>query len=139
VGALMTALEKLQKWLKTYPAWEDTLLVDFTEATPGNAGLFPKGLEEIGRREDVLGNLQIVCRYRFDLYRRTAGRNNAQWLLDFQDWVQQQSADGQAPYFGDVPGEERLRAEKGTLKEGGQEVTYLVTLTAEFVRAYAAK
>ena len=87
----------------------------------------------------MLGNLQIVCRYRFDLYRRTAGENNAQWLLDFQDWVQQQSVDGQAPYFGDVPAEERLRAEKGTLKEGGQASTYLVTLTAEFVRTYAAK
>ena len=139
----MTDLEKLQQWLLTYPGWKDTLLVDFTEAEPGNSGLFPNGLEEISRREDVLGNLQIACRYRFMLYRRTAGRAdntaNAQWLLDFQNWVQQQSLAGLTPRFGDVPARERLQAQKGTRKEGAQVGMYAVALIADFMKVYEVK
>ena len=138
----MTDLERLRQWLLTYPNWEDSLQVDFTEAQPGNAGLFPAGMEETGRREDVLGNLQIDCRYRFHLYRHAAGQDdgtaNAQWLLEFQNWVQQQSAAGLAPHFGDIPARERLQAQKGSLKETSQvgTGTYTVTLIADFMKVY---
>ena len=138
----MTDLERLRQWLQGYPNWEESLQVDFAEVRPGNAGLFPNGLEETGRREDVLGNVQIDCRYRFVLYRHTAGQAdgtaNAQWLLDFQNWVQQQSAVGLAPHFGDVPSRERMQAQKGTLKEVSQAGTgtYMVTLIADFRKVY---
>ncbi len=139
----MTDLEKLRAWLLTYPKWEDTLFVDFTEHAAGNTGLFPAGLEETGRREDVLGNLQVSCRYRFSLYRQTPGQAdgtaNAQWLLDFQSWVQQQSAAGLTPHFGDVPARERMQAQKGTLKEASQTGTYTVTLIADFMKVYEVK
>ncbi len=139
----MTDLEKMRAFLQTYPAWEDSLQIDFTEAAPGNAGLFPGGLEELSRREDVLGNLQIDCRYRFTLYRHTAGQvdgtQNAQWLLDLQNWVQQQSAAGLTPHFGDVPARERLQAQKGTLQERTQTGTYAVTLIADFMKIYEVK
>ena len=136
----MTDLEKLRQWLLTCPHWEDTLLVDFTEGTPGNAGLFPNGLEEVGRQEDVLGNLQIACRYSFQLRRQTPGQSdgtaNAQWLLDFQNWVQQPSAAGLTPRFGDVPSREKMQAQKGSLQEVSQTGTYIVTLIADFMKVY---
>ena len=135
----MTELEKIRQWLQTYPGWADSLQVDMTEQTPGNAGLYCEGLEERTRQEDVLGNLQITCRYRFTLYRqvgRDTGVDDAAWLLDFQNWVQQQSALGLAPCFGDVPHLERLQAQKGTLKDRGQTGLYAVTLLADFTRVY---
>lgn len=135
----MTDLEKMQQWLRSCPGWEDTLQVDTTEPAPGNSGLFPEGLEELSRQEDVLGNLHIVCRYRFTLYRRVSrdgGAADAKWLLDFQNWVQQQNVLGLAPQFGDIPYLERMQAQKGTLKERGQTGLYAVTLTAEFTRVY---
>lgn len=135
----MTDLEKMQQWLQTYPGWQDTLQVDCTDPAPGNAGLFCEGLEERTRQADIVGNLQIACRYRFTLYRR-GGRNNgkedALWLLDFQNWVQCQSACGLAPCFGDIPYLERLQAQKGTLKDRGQTGMYAVTLIADFTRVY---
>lgn len=139
----MTDLQKLRQWLKTFPQWEDTLLVENLEPEPGNAGVFPGGLEEVGRRMDVLGNLQVECRLLFSLYRRTPrpreDEKSAQWLLDFQNWVQQQSTAGLAPHFGDVPSRERMQAQKGTLKERAQTGTYVVTLIADFMKVYEVK
>ena len=135
----MTDLEKMQQWLQTYPGWEDSLQMDITEPTPGNAGLFCEGLEERARQADILGNLQITCRYRFTLYRRVSreeGAKNARWLLDFQNWVQRQSALGLTPRFGDIPHLERMEAQKGMLKDRVQTGLYGVTLTAEFTRIY---
>lgn len=138
----MKDLEKMQTWLQTYPGWEDTLQVDFLEAVPGNAGLFPQGLEIRARQADVLGNQQVSCRYRFTLYRQKPGQEDsaedAQWLLDFQTWVQQQSVAGLAPRFGDLPEQELMQAQKGTLHQSGQTKVYAVTLIADFVRQYAA-
>ena len=104
--------------------------------------LFPGGWEEVSRKSDVLGNVTVKNRCRFSLYRVTTGYPDtfaqADWLLQFQSWVQSQSAAGKAPAFGDVPAMERLWAEKGTLKSAKQTGTgkYLVTLVAEFVKIY---
>ena len=142
---VMTDLDKLRQWLMTYPGWDGELQVDFVDPEPGNAGLFPEGLEETEHKEDILGNLQIFCRYRFVLYRQMAGQqdgtHNAQWLLAFQNWVQQQSAEGLAPQFGDVPERERLQARSGALKKADQvgTGTYTVTLIAEFMKVYEVK
>jgi len=135
----MTDLEKMLQWLQTYPGWSDALQADRTESVPGNTGLFCEGLEERARQEDVLGNLQITCRYRFTLYRRTdrdGSAEDASWLLDFQNWVQSQSALGLAPSFGDISHLERMQAQKGTLRDRGQTGLYAVTLTADFTRVY---
>lgn len=140
----MTDLEKVRQWLLGYPQWDagGLLYIDFTDAVPGNAGLFPGGLEELSRTEDIMGTVRTVNRYHFALYRVTTGQEdntiNAQWLLDFQNWVQSQSAARLAPTFGDEPAEEKMRAQKGRLKESGQTGTgvYLVSLTADFVKYY---
>ena len=142
----MTDLEKMVQWLKTYPGWQDMpLTIDYTEPQPVNGGLFPLGMEILSRREDVLGNAWLHCRSRFTLFRSCSGQadntENAQWLLDFQNWVLECSALHRTPRFGDVPEREHLHAEKGRLKEASQTGTglYAVTLTAEYVKKYPAE
>ena len=140
----MTDLEKLKTWLATYPGWEDDkpFFVDDAAPKPGCVGLFPQGLEQVSLRRDITGGQKAACRYRFYLYRASAleenQEENARWLLDFQNWVEAQSAGGLAPHFGDVPQEERLRAEGGSLQKTGKlgSGLYALTLTAEFTRIY---
>ncbi len=139
----MEDIEKMRQWLVKFPRWgEQPLRVDHTDAAPENSGLFPAGLDELAYTRDVLGNVKVRCRYRFVLHRLAAvgddGADNAQWLLDLQHWVRQQSALGLAPTFGDEPAGERILAQKGRRIEGAQPGTgvYEVTLTAEFVRHY---
>lgn len=138
----MEEIEKVRQWVQTFPRWDEDLHVDYTAAVPGNAGLFSLGLEEVSRQADILGNITAQCRYRFSLYRVATGQQdnteNAAWLMEFQSWVQSQSARGLAPTFGDVPSRETIRAEKGRLKEGSQTGTgvYSVDLIAEFVKKY---
>ncbi|MBR4016473.1 MAG: hypothetical protein IKK11_01495 [Oscillospiraceae bacterium] len=126
-------LEKMLAWLSTYPHWADFLPVEY-------AGLLPRGLEETSRREDVLGNSLVGCRYQFSLSWKMEGQGidteNAGRLLDFQHWVRGQSASGLAPKFGDVPARERIRAEKGGITAGAQIATYTVMLIADFMKVY---
>ena len=138
----MNILNLVCQWLKTYSGWSDGLQVNFTGAMTGNAGLFPQGVEELSRRQDVLGNITTRNRLSFSIIRVTDmnGEKQAAWLLDFQNWVQQQSAAGNAPVFGDVPRQERLWAEQGKLKSVSQTGTarYEVRLVAEFTKIYEA-
>ena len=39
-------LEKMTKWLQTFPLWEDSIQIDYVDACPGSTGLYPKGLTE---------------------------------------------------------------------------------------------
>ena len=133
----------LKSWLGTFPRWDaEVCYVDYSEGSFGNCGIFPQGVEEIDRREDVLGNVQVSCRIRFRLLRMAGqsgdGQNAAQWLLDFENWVQQQSAAGLTPRFGDVPEKEVMRAERGKRSETRQtgSGTYEVILTVEFTKNY---
>lgn len=140
----MTDLERLKQWLLSYPDWErgKLMYIDFTDAVPGNAGLFPVGLEEVGRKRDITGRVTVENRYHFALYRVSAGEadnmEEAQWLLGFQNWVQSQCAAGLAPTFGAVPRSERIQAEMGKRYRVDQVGTgiYMVRLTASFIRIY---
>lgn len=130
-------MEKWIDWVKGYPGWGTELLqVDCTKPQPGNAGLFSKGLEELSRREDVLGNTAVRYRWTVELIRVTVRDHEtaAKWMVDFQNWVNAQSAPG----FGDEPNRERVRAEKGKLTDAVSTgtLTYTVTLIAEFTRKY---
>lgn len=133
-------LEKLKVWLSTYPNWEDALQVDFAEGRPAFAGLLPKSLEQTSRQVDVLGNSLVEYRYYVTLYWQMTGQKNdgesACRLLDFQNWVQEQSIQGLAPHFGDVPAMERIRTEKGGFTLGAQIATYTVTLMVDFAKVY---
>lgn len=136
----MDLLEKLRTFVLSYPGWEagKLLFMDFTDGAPGSGGLFPEGITEVSFREDILGNRETEQKLVVFLYRCTQEQpEDAQWLLDFQNWVTKQSALGKAPHFGDVPHKERLYAEKGKLSQrrsGGN--LYSVMLTAEFTKKY---
>lgn len=135
----MTELEQIKKWLQTFPQWDGTIRVDVTQNVPGGMGLYPKGLQELSRREDVVGNLTVRYRWSFCLHRVRAGESqeNAQWLMELQKWAAQQCRQGLAPRFGDVPGEERLRICEGSLvrrAEGGS--GYEALLTTDFTKIF---
>ena len=136
----MTELDLLTVWLRTFPLWEADIQVDLTDAVPGSTGLFPKGLQELSRREDVLGNLTVCYRWSFLLRRSAAGNGeeNARWLMELQKWAAQQSRLGLAPRFGDIPQQERLRICEGSLVSRQQVGTgsYTALLTADFTKYF---
>lgn len=135
-------LEAMKVWLQTFPKWEGVLQFDYADSVPGNAGLYPRGITELSSREDVLGNRKSRFSCAFVL-RRVAGgsQENAQWLLDFQNWVMEQDRLGLAPKFGDEPASERIRAFEGRLDSHKQvgSAFYTVQLTAEFTKLFEVK
>ena len=139
----MTALEKVREWLKTYPGYKQlkALSVDATDPQPANGSVAPAGLVEISRRADVLGNVTVTNQLNFTLYFVFAkapdddegAEENAQWMMDFQDWVQAQSMTGKAPAFGDNKRRESVKAQNGTLYGADTDgcAVYSVQLSAQ--------
>lgn len=140
-----TDLERVITWLKTYP--DNSVMskysVDFTDKVPSNGGIFPSGLQEISRREDIVGNITVANQYNFGLYYvlpkplddDATSTDNAEWLMEFQRWVQEQSLSHAAPTFGNVDiGKETIKAQNGVLYSQGDEGTaiYMVQLAAQF-------
>lgn len=144
----MTALEKIREWIRTYPGCSQLreLSVDYTDEVPANGGVNPSGLLEISRKRDILGNVTVTNQYSFTLYFVFAkapgddvgAEENAQWLMDFQDWVQSQSITGKAPVFGDAPRQETIKAQNGSLFTAGSEGTavYSAQLSVQFIKRY---
>lgn len=144
----MTALEKIREFVKSYPGADilRDFQVDFADQIPNNGGVFPNGLAEISRKKDILGNTTVTNQYNFGLYYvfekapgdDTGAAINADWVMDFQEWVQEQSALGLAPVFGDVPQEERITAQNGVMYAANDEglATYMVQLSVQFVREF---
>ncbi len=127
-------LQSVCAWLMTFPLWEgEALSVDNTETLPGNCGLFPLGVEITGEKQDVLGNRTVSCRQSFLLRRRAVrGLSAASWMLQLQQWVQQQSQLGLCPQLGD--GATAFQAQQGKLDGAKQSCTdiYQVRLTATY-------
>lgn len=144
----MTALQKIREWIATFPQYYELreFSVDYTDATPGNGGIMPGGLTEISRSKDILGNVTVTNQYNFTLYfvfekaqnDDEGAEKNAQFLMDFQNWVQAQSATRKAPVFGDDPKKETMTAQNGALYGTDDEGTalYTVQLTVEFIKRY---
>ena len=139
----MTALEIMKNWLRSFPLWDDRkLCVDYTDGIPEHCGLFCRGLEEVSRKEDVLGGVETVNRAHFVLHHLgnhpLDNAQHANWLLQLQTWIQQQSAKAEAPVFGDVPQRERIWAENGRLQDVRQTGTarHTAVITAEFIKLY---
>lgn len=142
----MTALDAIQDWIATYPGHEAlaAFSVDYTDRIPANGGIFPSGLIEISRTEDILGNVEVRNQYNFGLYyifEKAPGDDvgaafNADWVMDFQDWVQEQSIRGLTPTFGDKT--TAVRAQNGVLYAADEEgtATYMVQLSVEFIKRF---
>lgn len=144
----MTALDKMREWIGKYPDFEilKHFRVDYIDQVPANGGIFPAGLVEVSRSGDIMGNTTVTNQYNFSLYYcfekapmdDVGAIINADWISGFQEWVQEQSATGQAPIFGDVPQDERVSAQNGVLYAADEEgtATYMVQLSVQFTRLY---
>ena len=144
----MSDLERIKEWIATFPGYDilGKFSVDYTDKVPSNGGIFPSGLVEISRRTDILGNVTVQNQYNFGLYYvflKDPGDDagaliNADWLMDFQLWVQEQSVRRLAPAFGDEPSQERIQAQNGVLYAADEEgtATYMVQLSVNFVKKF---
>lgn len=147
----MTALEKIREFLSKYPGAEafHGFHVDYTDQIPFNGGVFPSGLTEFSRTSDILGNVTVTNQYNFGLYyvfEKSPGDDdgaaeNADWVMDFQEWVQEMSALGKAPTFGDDPKSEKITAQNGVLYGADEEGTamYMVQLAVTFTKKFEVK
>lgn len=144
----MSDLEKIRKWLLTYPAIAaaNGLKVDYYAAQPKNGSIAPSGLVEVSRSEDILGNVTVENQYNFALHfvfdkapgDDTGATENAEWLLAFQRWIQEQSIRKLTPSFGDTPERETIKAQNGELSYADEEGTgiYTVLLSVNFTKTY---
>ena len=141
----MNDLERIRSWISTYPATDHlrSLTIDYY-APRQEDGIQPAGLEEISRREDLLGGITVVNQYNLGLFyvldgdAPDSGEANAVWILGFQQWVQEQSIRRLAPVFGDEPAAERIQAGNGALYARDEDgtATYVLQLTAQFQKKY---
>lgn len=144
----MTDLQRMKEWIATYPGYNilESFSVDFVDKIANSGGIAPGGLVELNRTEDVIGNVTVQNQYNYGIYARfykntcdDAGAIvNADWVDDFQKWVQEQSVRNLAPVFGDDPQSERIQAQNGMLIENDAEGTglYLIQLSAQFTKHY---
>ena len=145
---MQTDLDKIREWIGTYPGHDilSEFNIDWTDKIPSNGGIFPNGLTEISRTENIIGNVTVINQYNFGLYYlftkspedTVASEENAEWLMDFQHWVQEQSCRHLAPVFGDDPQTEKISAQNGTLYGTDEEGTamYMVQLSVKFTKHY---
>lgn len=130
----MEQINALRALLLTFPLWgQQPLFIDSTDASPECCGLFPLGLRELERREDVLGGCRQRLRQTFLLRRHGCrGEDAAAWLLQLQQWLMEQ-ADVLQPVFGT---QLQLRAEQGKLTSTAQPGTgvYEVQITVEYTK-----
>lgn len=144
----MNALEQITNFIKSYPGADilRDFRVDYTDQIPSNGGIFPSGLVEISRKADIFGNVTVTNQYNFGLYyvfEKAPGDDagaavNADWLMDFQEWVQARSVSGEAPAFGDVPRAEKITAQNGMLYSAEDEglATYMVQVAVQFTKKF---
>lgn len=144
----MTALEKMRHFVESYPGADSFrgYKVDYTDQIPSNGGIFPSGLVEIERVKDILGNVTALNQHNFGLYcvfakppgDDAAAAINADWVMGFQEWVQEQSITGQAPIFGDMPSSERIMAQNGVLydADGEGQAIYNIQISVQFTKIF---
>ena len=147
----MNALDQVKEWLAQYPGHDilGQYSVDYTDKVPSCGGLFPSGLVEVERKQDIFGNVTVTNQYNFGLYYvfdKAPGDDigatiNADWIMDFQLWAQEQSVLCLAPVFGDAPEQERIIAQNGVLYEATEEgtATYMVQLSIQFIKKFEVK
>lgn len=144
----MSALEIMRDFVSQYPDFDilSSFQIDFTDSVPDNGGLFPSGIVEVSRVKDITGGALVENQYNFALYAMltkapnddTGSTYNAEWLLGFQEWIQEQSVRGLAPTFGDYPHRETITAQNGTLysAEGEGTALYVIQLSVRFFKEY---
>lgn len=148
----MSDLQKLKDWIGKSPYADilQNMRVDYTDSLPGEFGIFPAGLTEISRERYIDGDMVVNNQYNFAIYtvfEKAPGDDagaliNADWLMDFQRWVQQESIMHRAPTFGNVAqDEETIRAQNGVLYDADNDglAMYMVQLTATFQQYFESE
>lgn len=147
----MTTLEIVRNWIATFPQYDilSAFLVDYTDQIPANGGVFPSGLVEISRKQDICGNIAVENQLNFGIYTvfekpqddDAAATVNAEWIMDFQQWAQDQNILGLAPVFGDDPRKVVIKAQNGVLysADGEGTATYMVQLSINYIKKYEVK
>lgn len=147
----MNPLDQMRTFIKSYPDADilSSLSIDYTDSIPNNGGLFPSGLVEVRRSADIMGNISVENQYNFALYtvfekapREDSGATfNADWLMGFQEWVQEQSICGLAPIFGDDPKSERIIAQNGSIYSADEEgvAIYAIQISVSFTKNFKKK
>ena len=144
----MTDLERIREWIKTFPDFDilSAFQVDYTDQIPANGGIYPSGLIEVDRSEDILGNVTVTNQLNFGLYyvfEKAPGDDagamvNADWVMAFQRWVQAQSVRDLVPRFGNTDDRQKAKAENGVMYADDAEgtATYMVQLSIQFKTFY---
>ena len=144
----MNKLEQIRKWLKDYPGTlpVQSLKVDYYSTQPDNGSIDPSGLIEVTRETDIMGNITVENQLNFALYfvlLKSPGDDegateNADLLMDLQQWIQEQSICGLAPIFGDDPDAETIKAQNGAVYAADEEGTaiYMVQLSINYIKYY---
>lgn len=114
----------------------------------GTGALFPKGVEQTDRWQNLLG--QVTARQKMQLVLRlnlpfvpgdaNLSAQTARRLLELQAWVAEQSAAGFAPQLGNAdPVQETLTAGAARLEQANDEgsAVYTVTLTAHYTMKWS--
>lgn len=144
----MSDLEKIRDWLKGYPGTlpVQRLKVDYYSTHPDNGSIDPSGLIEVSRETDIMGNITVENQLNFGLYfvlLKSPGDDegateNADLLMDLQQWIQEQSLRRLTPIFGDDPDAETIKAQNGAVyaaNEGGTAI-YMVQLSINYIKHY---
>lgn len=147
--AKSSMLAKMREFVASYPDFDilGSFYVDFTDSVPDNGGLFPSGLVEVSRRTDITGAVyQVENQANFALYTmltKSPGEDagatyNAEWVMGFQEWVQEQSCKGLAPAFGDRPRSEHIAAQNGQLYSADAEGTalYAIQISVNYIKEF---
>lgn len=144
----ISALEKMRSFVASFPYADilGDLAIDYTDQIANMGGIFPAGLVEVQRFYDLLGNVTCQNQYNFALYtvmEKAPGEDagatyNAEWLMSFQEWVQERSVHGFAPTFGDEPLSESITAQNGAIYSAEDEGTavYAIQLSVTFVKRF---
>lgn len=106
----MSVIKTVKDWISTYPGYAtlEDMQVDFFDPIPNNGSIAPSGMMEISRTEYIGGIVEVQNQYNFALYfvfykppdENEQAQTNADWVLDFQEWVQEQDIKKKVPTFG---------------------------------------
>jgi hypothetical protein len=144
----MSDLEKIRNWLKSYPGKlpVQKLRVDYFSERPDDGSIDPSGLIKVSRTTDIMGNITVENQLNFALYFTLlkspeddqGAAENADLLLNLQQWIQDQSLRRKTPNFGDDPGAVEIKAQNGALHLSDEQGVgiYTVQLSVNFIKYY---
>lgn len=144
----MNPLDRIREWLNTYKGFDrlQDLRVDYYSQQPDNGSIDPSGAQVISITENIIGTKTVDMQYNFGLYFVLAkdpgddntAADNAAWVMEFQRWVNEQSILHLAPTFGDVPRNETMKAQNGSVMAADSEgvAIYMVQLSVNFTKIY---